>query len=239
MRYLALGATVALLTACGGGGGGGGGAAAVQTPPPPAPTPARFEVTAVNLTAAQPLSPIAVMVHDDSFSAFSIGQPASIALETLAEGGDNSELLATAGALADTSGEGPLGPGASETLAVELPDDNTADMRVTVVSMLVNTNDAITAVNAVDVSGLAVGESMVVSGRSYDTGTEANDELGANIPGPAGGGEGFNEVRDDLRDQVTLHPGVVGFDGGLGTSDLSELHRWDHPVARFTITRTE
>ena len=72
----------------------------------------------------------------------------------------------------------------------------------------------------------------------WDSGTELNDELAATIPGPAGGGEGFNTTRDDT-DVVSFHPGVISQDDGLATSALSGNHRFLNPGARITITRTE
>ena len=47
-------------------------------PPPPAPPPAMasFDVTVSNLTNAQPLSPAAVIAHQDGYTFFSVGMPA-------------------------------------------------------------------------------------------------------------------------------------------------------------------
>ena len=104
--------------------------------------------------------------------------------------------------------------------------------------MLVNTNDAFTALNAWPVGEMSVGDVMTVNAIAYDAGTEADSESAATIPGPAGGGEGFNAVRDDGADQVTMHSGVISGDDGLATSDLTEQHRFDNPVARIRIERT-
>ena len=58
------------------------------------------------------------------------------------------------------------------------------------------------------------------------------------IPGPAGGGEGFNANRDDEADRVSMHSGVVSQDDRLASSALTEQHRFDNPVARVRIERT-
>ena len=42
--------------------------------------------------------------------------------------------------------------------------------------MLVNTNDAFTGLNAIDVSSLAVDEALTFTTFAYDAGTEANSE---------------------------------------------------------------
>ena len=105
--------------------------------------------------------------------------------------------------------------------------------------MLVNTNDAITAAKNVSLNGMEVGESLSFTTLSYDTGTEANSEAAGTIPGPADGGEGFNAMRDDIADRITLHRGVITADDGMMQSVLGQNHRWDNPVLRVTITRTE
>ena len=61
-----------------------------------------FTVQVTNLTNAQPLSPIAAIAHSEGML-WQIGEPASAALELMAEGGDNSELLATDFAMASSS----------------------------------------------------------------------------------------------------------------------------------------
>ncbi len=105
-------------------------------------------------------------------------------------------------------------------------------------SMLVNTNDAFVGESGLSLKSLAVGDTFVMNMNVWDSGTELNDELAATIPGPAGGGEGFNSVRND-NDVVSFHSGVISQDDGLTTSALSTNHRFLNPGARITITRTE
>ncbi len=50
-------------------------------------TQATYEVTIHNLTRGQLITPPLVVVHDSSTSLFSVGQPASMELATLAEEG--------------------------------------------------------------------------------------------------------------------------------------------------------
>lgn len=47
-----------------------------------------FQVTVHNLTGSQLITPPLVVVHDSSTSPFTVGQPASAELATLAEEGD-------------------------------------------------------------------------------------------------------------------------------------------------------
>lgn len=209
------------------------------TTPPPAM--ATFQVTVTNLTNAQPLSPVAVIAHGDGYAVFSVGAPASAGLEELAEGGDNRALLSEADSdanvLATVSGSAPIGPAGSETITVEVLASDLVGLRLSTGTMLVNTNDAITMLDGVVIGDLEAGDSIVARTIAYDAGTEANTELAAHIPGPAGGGEGFNAARDDLVDRVAMHIGVVGHDDGFVESSLTGQHRFDNPVAEVRVQR--
>jgi hypothetical protein len=192
---------------------------------------ASFDVTVTNLTNAQPLSPVAVIAHQDGYAFFSIGSPATDGLEIMAEGGDNSALLAEADADATVIGTGsgaaPIGPAASETVTIELLDRERPGLHFSV------------ALNAMPVETMAVGDVLTIHGIAYDAGTEADSELATDIPGPAGGGEGYNAARDDQADQVAMHAGVISGDDGFATSDLTEQHRFDNPVVEVRISRTD
>jgi len=205
--------------------------------------PAKFEVTLTNLTAGQPMSPLVAIAHGSGFSLFSVGQPASVGLEHLGEGGETAPLVSLAAAslgyFGSAVGSGAVSPGASSMVTLSVNQGNLAAAKLSLASMLVNTNDAIAAVNAHSLSVLNVGTSTRMDLLSYDIGTEANSESAATIPGPAGGGAGFDAARDDIRDAVHLHPGVITADDGLSGSALAALHRWDNPVARVTITRIQ
>ena len=124
----------------------------VVTPPTPEPVSYTFDVTVSNLTAGQPLSPIAVIAHTEG-TLWQIGSPASVALETMAEGGDNSQLLALENAIANASSEGPVGPGANTTIT--LTTDSLEALKLSLATMMVNTNDGFTGLSALDVSSLA------------------------------------------------------------------------------------
>ncbi|WP_028114322.1 spondin domain-containing protein [Ferrimonas kyonanensis] len=208
-------------------------------PEPQEPEMATFEVTVINLTAAQPMSPVAAYLHNGTASGWRFGQAASVELEQLAEAGDGSGWLSRAtdnGAFATASGDGILMPGASQTLSLTLETGNT--LMLTSATMLVNTNDAFAGINGWDLTDLAVGDSMTVTLPVYDAGTEANSELAATIPGPAGGGAGFDSSRDDV-DFVARHPGVVGNQDGAADSALDGRHSFDAPVARLTVMRSQ
>lgn len=88
----------------------------------------RYSVEVTNLTAGQPMSPVLLT----TYSLFSVGKSASLGLEKLAEGGDNSELLDAYG----VSGTGLLTPGSSEILTIE-----TSKKSLSLATMLVKTNE--------------------------------------------------------------------------------------------------
>ena len=198
-----------------------------------------YEISVSNVTPNQPLSPVAVILHTSGYQAWVDGETASASLEVLAEGGDNSSLLSNAGDhsayLASDSGAGAIGPGNSESVQLEVDTQN--GVNLSVVTMLVNTNDAYTGINAASLASLASGESVSYNTPVWDAGTENNNEAAGTIPGPADGGEGFNAARSDSSDRVRFHSGVISNQDGLSGSVLTADHRFDNPAAVVTITR--
>ncbi|WP_037471024.1 MULTISPECIES: spondin domain-containing protein [Shewanella] len=209
--------------------------------PAPAPTPApvvehTYAVTVTNLTANQPLSPVAVLATGSDYFAWQTGEMASLALETLAESGDSSAYADMEAVTMLATGTGVIMPGMSETINITLAEADVDSLSV--LSMLVNTNDAFTGLNRYSIAGLALDESVSMTANAYDAGTEANSEFKGTIPGPADSGEGFNAERDDV-DYVYIHPGVISADDGLADSVLDASHRFDNPVVSISISRTE
>jgi hypothetical protein len=201
----------------------------------PAPVPFSYTVTVTNLTHAQPFSPVAVVLHENGYL-WQVGEVASVDIELMAEGGDNSRLIALPQALTSMSGAMPIGPGGNDTFSLTVND--IADAKLSITSMLVNTNDAFTGLNAWDLGQLEAGESWTTQVGVYDSGTESNSEAAGSIPGPVDGGEGFNAMRNDVG-FVARHSGVVTSDDGLPNSVLTGLHKFDSPAMRITVVRTE
>lgn len=205
-------------------------------------TPVEYEVTLKNLTNGQPISAPLLILHDTG-ELFEVGDPASGALELLAESGDASRILdETSFLLSSASAAGGIVYGETATVTVS----HTAQVNyLSFASMLGNSNDAFTGLNAVDLSELAINDSLKFQTVAYDAGTEANTESVDTVPGPASnaasadntGGEAYNPERDDI-DMVTMHPGIVSADDGLTTSALTYQQKFDNPVMSVTITRT-
>lgn len=214
---------------------------------PPLAQDAQFEVRLINLTNAQTMSPVAVILHNAGFNNFIDGETASVAVEMLAEGGSNALLLSEAQAasahIASASTTGPVPPKASSTtLGFAIPATQVSNLRLSVMTMLIRTNDAFTGLNATDISNMTVGSSQTFNAPTWDAGTELDDEVGTNMPGT--GGEGFNATRNDriAPDVVRFHNGVVtnaSAEFGLPTSDLVEADRFLNPTSRIVVTRTQ
>lgn len=216
-----------------------------------------YSVTVTNLTHGQPMAPSAIVVHEPGYDIFVSGQPASLGLEELAEGGSPALLIGEAqnsiAFLDAVNSEGINGPGGTTDITTVLvPELDMDNVKLSVATMLVDTNDAFAGINAKDISNMALGESRTFLAPVWDSGTEANTETAATMPGPAatgagGGGAaaGFDAARDDLVDAVRIHAGVVTKENaddpsmeGLSTSILDQSDKFDNPGARIVITRT-
>lgn len=190
-----------------------------------------FDVEVLNLTAGQPLSPPAVVLHGAGYRAWQAGQPASGALEVLAESGDAGGFGDLDGVNALVASSEMVQPGESVTFAVSIDEGAVAE--ASLVTMLVNTNDAFTGFTGFDLAGLEGSQTWRV--RAYDAGTEANTELAATVPGLAGAPAAYDPARDDV-DFVHVHAGVLSVHD-MHSSALAAGHRFDNPVAQVTVTR--
>jgi len=200
-----------------------------------------YRITLTNVTANQPLSPATVILHKSGYHLWQAGKMASVALEKLAEGGSNDDVLIEAGSdtqvLISKSGTGVIPPGSSQTIDLKINDTN--NIKITVAAMLVNTNDAFAGQVSSKIANLAWGESFNMDVPAWDAGTEVNTESAGTIPGPADGGEGFNASRTGDVDFVAIHQGVVSQADGFASSVLNESHRFDNPVALLHVERID
>lgn len=215
----------------------------------PKADPIQLEISLLNLTHGQPQSPAGIVVHKMGYSAFASGQAASEAIERLAEGGAAQPLLDeaekdTTNVVKTYIGPSPVAPGAARTFTLTLDADKvttTKGLYLTGLTMLVNTNDAFTGVNAVKLGEMAVGDSKSWYGPVWDSGTEANSEAAGTIPGPADSStaadKGFKAERDDINNVVVIHSGVISKDDGLSTSILTQAHRFDQPAIAVSVKR--
>ena len=190
------------------------------------------EVSITNLTRGQVLSPVFVARHDgDAGPLYSLGERASSDLAKMAEDADASGLLETwdpdgndnvSEAIVVALNDGPIPPGETVTMNFEIDDGKNM---LSFASMLVSTNDAF-----IGASGLDVSKSRTMMLNAYDSGTEANSEDCAYIPGPPCGNHAHD--RATAEGFVHVHAGVHGGPD----SDLDPAtHDWHNPTARLTV----
>jgi len=205
-----------------------------------------IEIT--NLTNAVYFTPLLVSAHNAQTRLFQPGVAASASLQAMAEGGDISGLeaeLSAAGAnnVANPGG-GLLAPGAMASTSLRTDKNNT---RLSVVAMLLPTNDGFAGLNAIKIPKKRGTYTYYIKG--YDAGTEANDEIinGGGAPGVPGipadpgdnGGSGASGVTNtENNTTVHVHRGTLGdMEPVGGISDLdSSVHHWLNPVAKVVVT---
>ena len=188
-------------------------------------------VTITNLTYSINFTPILVASHRRSLSVFEAGTPASDDLTAIAEDGDVGPLTTTLNhdeQVVDVQNSGDLlGPGESVTVIVR---GNRGARYISIAAMMLPTNDGFIGLNSV-----AVGRrgTQTFYSPGYDAGSEANDELCSNIPGPTCGGIGPSVgVNDGDEGFIHVHRGMHGI------GDLSAaIYDWRNPVARITVSR--
>jgi len=183
-----------------------------------------IEVKITNLSAKVVLTPPIVAASRGQITVFQLTEPASEALEMLAEEGLTDELamMFQEHNASVAQAAGPILPGQTLTLYVS----GHRYARISLASMILPTNDGFVALNSKRIKPYGTTTAFL---SAYDAGTEFNDEDCANIPGPlpCGGGEGYN--MDPGEGFVYPHPGTHG-DGGFSAEDFS----WADPVAMVT-----
>ena len=187
-----------------------------------------YEVTITNISGGQTFTPILAATHARDVSIYEVGEPASAELEMLAEGGNTMPLQQYLDSMPDRvhatkTTDGLLGPG--ESVSFEI-GSSFGNFRISFAAMLLPTHDTFVAVGSVY---LPVRETTFMV-PAYDAGTELNDELCENIPGPLCGGAAVSEESGE---------GFVHIANGIhGIGDLApEVFDWRNPVAKVTIRR--
>jgi hypothetical protein len=189
----------------------------------------RWQVTVENLTptGSQPLSPPLVVVHSGLADVWSVGSIANHGVAAIAEDANNvplEEVLPQVPGVATvfTVPGGPIPPGDSRSFEVETRGRFD---RLSLLTMLVNTNDAFTGLDSRRIQG----RGGVVETIAYDAGSERNNELAGFIPGPC-----CNNpfVRDPEGALIRPHDGITG----AGDLDPA-IYDWPEPAARITITQ--
>ena len=195
------------------------------------PEPQVYAVTVTNITMGQSFTPLLVATHTSDVSFFKLGAAPSAELAALAEGGATGGLQGVLNSQPEyvmdtaTSGMSLIGPGEEVTIYVT---GNRDYNRLSLAGMLLPTNDTFVAMNSMALprnyaSRLAL---------AFDAGSETNDELCINIPGPHCGGVPFSGG---------LAEGYVHISRGIsGEGDLlASEYDWRNPVARVSVRRMD
>jgi len=211
---------------------------------------ADITVDVTNLTRGIYFTPLLVGAHAPANMLFTSGEAASSNLQAMAEGGDISGLsadLSAAGAVVmENPAAGLLAPGSSTSASLNT-DANPDNTHLSIVGMMLPTNDGFVAMNSMAIP--TTPGTYTYNVNAYDAGTEANNELrGSGAPGEAGfpapgpidtaAGSNGTGVAATVEGYVHIHRNVLGdTDANGGSSDMdSVVHRWLNPVARVVIT---
>lgn len=193
----------------------------------------RYEVSITNLTRGQIMSPPVVATHSGRMTPiFSPGKPASAELAGVAEDALNQPMVDMLRAdrnvgdvVVITGINGPILPG--ETASMTVSAQGWID-QLSLVAMLVQTNDAFVGLAGFDLPRFGAAETLVPA---WDAGSEANTEQCAHIPGPP-----CNNPR------VRVTEGAEGFvrihEGMHGVGDLAaNRYDWRNPAALVSVRR--
>lgn len=192
-----------------------------------------YEVRITNITAANQFTPVLAVAHSRRASLFTLGSAPRTALAVLAETGNTADLqgrLVANGNVGTAQTYTPDGSPltfAGETLEFTL--ETSQDFRYfSMAAMILPTNDSFAALDTVT---LPTSGSVSYYALGYDAGSEMNDEMCVNIPGPTCGGSGdFSGLNGE--GFVHISPGIHG-NGDLNTA----VYDWRNPIAKVEITR--
>lgn len=210
----------------------------------PAPV---YRITIRNLTEGQPFTPPVALMHGRHTRLFRLGSPASEGVQQIAENGnlapliealqadlDPNEVLITPG---PETVPGPIMPGQTVEFEVQ---GSAASPFISMVSMLVCTNDGFTGLNR-RLLPRRVGKARRFLGWAFDAGTEINTEAWEDLVPPCGPLTGFDSMGQGtgMTNPELAQNGVVRIHRGIrGRADLDRaVHGWRGPTAIITVER--
>ncbi len=195
-----------------------------------AQTGPQYRVSVTNITKSQYFTPIITVGHTSAISLFELGQPASEGIIAIAESGNIAplqEALSGLSSVSTAASQGLLLPGQTAEIVVS---GNYNDMKLSLAAMLLPTNDTFVAIDSLTVPYFG---SEVAYAYAYDAGSETNDELCANIPGPQCGGapaspndagEGFVHISSGIHGIADLAPAVYDWRGPVAKVEVEIMY---------------
>lgn len=209
---------------------------------------ATYRITVHNVAGAlQPLTPSVVALHNPAVRIFQPGTAASAELERVAESGDVDPLATALSASRQVFDSGvapgpggPILPDQSAILTLQGPPG----VRISLVSMLVCTNDGFTGIDSARLPK-RVGASASFEVQAYDAGTERNTEARGDLVPPCvmattgtSGGTGADQPNIAEDEVIRHHPGIDDDTDGDDILTVGQ-HQWDDVVARVEVERIE
>lgn len=180
----------------------------------------RYQVTIRNTNDGQNFSPPVLILHAAGYRLFELGEPATVALWTLAEEGETEEFLPLPeqdGAVHKVVVAERVHRQRSPVVTAEI--EAPAGTLLSMAAMLSLTNDGFVAARAVPLPG-GVGETMRVDLRAYDAGSETNTESCEHVPCEVHG----RRMTSGAEGTVREHPGI------RGDRDIPPSRAWKSPV---------
>lgn len=202
-----------------------------------------YLVTVENLTSGQPFTPPVAATHHRRTGMFTVGDPASNAIQGLAENGDVPGLVAELQAdprvdqIVVADAEGPVLPGGSVSFEITASGGH---RRLSIASMLICTNDGFTGLDGARLPR-HVGDEVEYETGGYDAGTEIDTEDFDDLVPPCGPLTGVDSMGAGtaMSDPALAEGGVITTHSGIaGVADLiPAIHDFDDDVLEVEITR--
>ncbi len=188
-----------------------------------------YRVTITNATTHHVITPPLIVIHNRHFKLFEVATAASEGLATQAETGNPailaSEVDGARGVYKVITGDAVIVYGNKASFDFRAPKK----AKISMAGMLATSNDAFTAVS----SKALPKKSVSYMATTYDAGSEDNNELCIDIPGPPCGGTNAPNSTDG-EGFISIHNGISGV-GDLRPSDLD----WRGATSIVTITRID
>ena len=188
-----------------------------------------YRVTITNATTHHVITPPLIVIHNRHFKLFEVATAASEGLATQAETGNPailaSEVNGARGVYKVITGDAVIVYGSKASFYFRAPKK----AKISMTGMLATSNDAFTAISAKALPK----KSVSYMATTYDAGSEDNNELCIDIPGPPCGGTNAADSSDG-EGFISIHNGISGV-GDLRPSDLD----WRGATSIVTITRID
>ncbi len=215
-------------------------AMALATAPALAQEMRSYEVTVTNMTEGQPFSPGVIVTHRPDVHVFQPGQPPSEGIIKIAEDGMPDAAMSMLDGL-DGITDVVMIDASIMRMGTDMPNSASLEIEaadgdvLSVVTMLICTNDGFTGVDSMAL-GAEAAEAEAVA---YDAGSEINNELTNSIVDPCGMAGPVEFPEDGNIDDLAEDGGIIAEHNTIqGVGELTDAHDWSGPVATISVQPT-